>query len=519
MQQPSSLVPVGHRHFNGARPTASADEWHKPTQLIGQIDRQPYPVDALPSLIGAAVREGQQCTQAPVEMVASSALATASLSAQALADVRRDYALTGPCSLYFVTVAESGERKTTVDKLFTRAVHDWQDSQREASKTSQANHTADLAAWQARRDATSEHMNRDAKTDKSLDGHRADLASLESEKPLPPQVPRLLFEDATPEKLGRSLAQEWPSGGIFSSEGGVVLGGHAMGKDSLSRTLGLINKLWEGGTHTVDRATAASFAVRGARLTVSLQVQLGVLTDFMQSDRGLSRASGFFARFLIAQPRSTAGTRFYRETVSTPELDGFNLRIGELLAIPPTIDPERGLTPALLDLDTAAKAFWIDYFDTVERQLAPSGEFAAIRDVAAKAADNAARLAAVLHVFEHGPTGTISRDVVESAAEIVAWHTYSARAVLGPLSLSRELGNAVNLSQWLTELCAAEGVQEINSTRILQEGPNAIRSRQTLTEALAVLREHDHAREERRGHAKLIRINPYLLNEGAANAA
>jgi putative DNA primase/helicase len=499
---------LGHRRFDAA---AEPADWRRPIPLIGQIDRQAYPLDALPKVIGAAVAEVQHCTQAPVEMVASSALATASLSAQALADVRRNYALTGPCSLYFATVAESGERKTTVDKLFTRAVHAYQDAQREGSKTSLANHTADLAAWQAQRDATSDHMNRDAKGNKSVDGHRADLAAIEGEKPSPPKVPRLLYEDATPEKLGRSLAQEWPSGGIFSSEGGAVLGSHAMGKDSLTRTLGLLNKMWEGGTHVVDRATAASFTVRGARLTISLQVQPGVLVDFMQGDRGLSRASGFLARFLVAQPLSTAGTRLYREIVSMPELDGFNLRIGELLAIAPTIDPERGLTPNLLDLEPAAKALWIDCHDSIEKQLAASGDFSAIPDVAAKAADNVARLAAVLHVFEHGPTGTIGRDMVEGAARIVLWHTYSARSLLGPLSISRELGNAANLSRWLIDRCTIEGVGEFTTTTILQSGPNGTRSREALDQALRILTDHGHARLREQGKRKLVMVNPHLL--------
>ena len=86
-----------------------------------------------------------------------------------------------------------------------------------------------------------------------------------------PRVPRLTYEDVTSEKLGKALATEWPSGGIFSSEGGAVLGGHSMGKDAIGRTLALLNKLWDGAPHIVDRATAPSFAVRGARMTISFK--------------------------------------------------------------------------------------------------------------------------------------------------------------------------------------------------------------------------------------------------------
>jgi putative DNA primase/helicase len=81
-------------------------------------------MDSLPDAIRGAVAEVTDAVQAPPEMVTSSALAIASLAAQSLADVRRSETLTGPCSLYFLTVAESGDRKSTVDRLLGRAVRE-----------------------------------------------------------------------------------------------------------------------------------------------------------------------------------------------------------------------------------------------------------------------------------------------------------------------------------------------------------------------------------------------------------
>ena len=164
-------------------------------------------------------------------------------------------------------------------------------------------------------------------------------------------------------------ATEWPSAGIFSSEGGAVLGGHSMGKDSIARTLSLLNKLWDGAPHIVDRATAASFAVRGARLTISLQVQPHVLGDFLDRDRGMAKGSGFLARFLVAQPASLQGSRRYKEPAAMPDLGAFNARIGEMLEDLPTIDGERGLMLPLLELDPIAKAHWVTVYDSIEGQL------------------------------------------------------------------------------------------------------------------------------------------------------
>jgi putative DNA primase/helicase len=461
------------------------------------------------------VEEVIDAVQAAPEMVASSALAIASLAAQSMADVSRSESLTGPCSLFFLTVAESGDRKSTVDRLLGRAVRQFQDVQRDASKAVLASHAADMAAWQAKRDATSGKMEGDAKGGKDIEGHRADLAQIEGQKPDAPRVPRLIFEDVTSEKLGKALATEWPSAGIFSSEGGAVLGGHSMGKDSIARTLSLLNKLWDGAPHIVDRATAASFAVCGARLTISLQVQPHVLADFLDRDRGMAKGSGFLARFLVSQPASLQGSRLYKEPTAMPELGAFNARIGEMLEDLPTVDGERGMMLPLLELDPIAKAYWVSVYDSIEGQLSSGGDFAAIRDVASKAADNVARLACVLHCFEYGARGPIGLRAVQSAARIILWHTYSAHALLAPFTLSREAANAVTLDRWLIDRCQMEGVEGFPTRVVLRGGPNGTRKREDFDKALEILCLHGRARVESIGKRRTIKLNPALLDGSA----
>jgi putative DNA primase/helicase len=518
MLQPRNARPFvvsnGHGHENGAAGAA----WPAPVPLVGQIERVAYPLDALPAAIRGAVEEVHEAVQASPEMVASSALAVVSLAVQSLADVSRSRTLPGPCSLYFLTAAESGDRKSTVDRLLGQAVRAFQDQQREASRLTLAAHTADIEAWEARRGAASDRMAADAKKDgKSIDGHRADLAQIEGEKPQPPRVPRLTYEDVTSEKLGKSLATEWPSGGIFSSEGGAVLGGHSMGKDAIGRTLALLNKLWDGADHFVDRATAPSFAVRGARMTISLQVQPHVLADFLDRDRGMSRGSGFLARFLVSQPMSLQGTRLYKESGDMPELGRFSSRITELLSDLPQVDPERGLLLPLLDFTADAKALWVESYNAIERELSSGGDFASIKDAASKAADNIARLAAVLHVFEYGARGPIEVQSVEAARRIVLWHAYSARALFAPFTLSREAANAATLDRWLIDRCSMEGVDGFSARTLANAGPNGTRKREDLDAALEILAAHGRVRVVQLGKRRTVKVNPALL-DGTAEA-
>ena len=337
--------------------------WPEPEPLISDTEPPPpYPIEALPDLMRHAVEEVQLFVQAPDEMVAASAMSALAIATQHLIDVRRTSALQGPSGLYYLVIADSGDRKTTIDRFFMTPVYEYEWKERETGKATEADHAAKMAVWEAKKKAAiagleSAAKGSKAKDDKAktrrkrktLEAYQADLADLEKNKPTPPRIPRLIYADATQEKLLRCLATGWPSAAIVSSEGGAVFGAHAMGRDSVMRTLGALNVLWDGGTLQVDRVGDGSFVVRGARLSINIQVQAAVLRDFMEGTKGLARGSGFLARFLIAYPETRQGTRMFREApASWPALTDFNARISALLAtkvaIRQSVRPEKRFT-------------------------------------------------------------------------------------------------------------------------------------------------------------------------------
>lgn len=425
--------------------------WESPIPLMGYGERKPYPMEALPPRLRSVVEEVSDVVQVAPEMVASSALAVASLACQSLADVRRNAALAGPCSLFFLTVADSGDRKSTVDRLLGRALHAFQDREREAAMAALVTYSADLADWEGYRAAVAGEMKSLSKGQPAIDKLHGILIDHEAEKPIPPRTPRLLYTDVTTDKLLQSLATGWPSAGILAGEAGGFLGTHSMGRDAIVRTLSALNTLWDGGQVTVDRKFSPSFAVRGARLTMHLMAQSDVLADFLEHDRGLSRATGFFARFLVSRPPSRQGARRYREVGDMPHLAAFNGRIAELLAQKPSVDAERGMTLPVLDLSPKAKAMWVLAHDTIEEQIATRGSYGAMGDLASKAAETIARLAAVLEIFEHGLGGPISLESVNAAAFIVLWHLEEAQSLLEPLLLLADDANAVALDRWFVD--------------------------------------------------------------------
>jgi len=70
--------------------------WRKPQPLTAKIEPEPYPLDAFPDAIRAAVEEVQRFVKAPVPLVAASALAALSLACQAHIDAKRAEKLCGP---------------------------------------------------------------------------------------------------------------------------------------------------------------------------------------------------------------------------------------------------------------------------------------------------------------------------------------------------------------------------------------------------------------------------------------
>ena len=500
--------PMNSASNDNAAP-GDSDGWPDPQPMTAKTEPEPYPVEALPDTVRAAVEEVAGFVKAPVPMVASSALAALSLAIQAHADAKRAEKLHGPVGLFLLTIADSGERKSTCDGFFTRSIRDYEEAEAEAAKPLLKNYRAALEAWEAKRGGIKELIRQLAKGGKSTHSAEASLRDMEHDKPEEPRVPRLIFADATPEALAFGLAKKWPSGGVVSAEAGIVFGSHGMGGDSVMRNLATLNQLWDGNSLTIDRKSSESFTVRGARLTVALQVQEPTLRAFFDKSGALARGTGFLARFLIAWPESTQGYRPFTEAPENwPALATFNRRISEILNQPVPIDDDGALIPPMLPLSPEAKAAWIEYHDAIESELASGGDLYDVRDVASKSADNAARLATLFQIFEGGG-GAIGADAFDRASCITAWHLSEARRFFGELALPVELANAARLDRWLIEHCRREQVQEAGKRYVRQHGP--LRDGASLDAAIHELAEHDRVRIVKDGKRIGIRINPALI--------
>lgn len=493
--------------------TEPADTWPDPQPLENREAPEPYPVNALPETIRNAVIEAQSFYQAPIPLIAASALGALSLAIQGHIDVERAGKLTGPTSLYSLVIARSGERKTSCDRHFMKTIHDHVQELEKQTEPELVKWQADYRAWQAEIKGLEARITALSKDPKGkpdeLNKAKNDLRILGAAEPAKPLEPRMIYTDFTPEVLGFNLATGYPTAGVISSEAGTVFGSHGMGKDSIVRNLALINQLWDGAAVRVDRRTSDSFTISGARLTVSLQVQQEALREFYAKNGELARGSGFMARFLISVPQSTQGTRLFRDEPDTwPALEKFNDRLKAILSDALPMTEKCRLEPCVMAFPPEVKTIWVSQYNAIEKALGEGGKLEDIHDMASKAADNIARLAALFHYFEHGKT-PICEDCLNRAAMIVLWHLNEAKRFFNDIATPPEQIRLQKLDKWMIGKAQNERTLGMRQNHILQYGP--IRRSEQLNEALETLQELDRIRIDRSGSAKRVIINPKLF--------
>lgn len=490
------------------------EPWDELQPIISKAENgEPYPVDSLPEVIHDVVIEVGAFIQAPVSMVAMSAIAAVSVAAQALANVRRDKKLVSPVSLYSLVIADSGERKSTCDNFFMTAIRDYEKDEDEKAQDAKRTYQAQKKAYDIKESALCDKIKQEAKAGKDTSKLVLLLEKLQREEPIRPLMPRILFSDVTSEALTLNLAQGWSSGGVFSSEAGMIFGGHSMKADNIMLSLSVFNTLWDGTPFHSDRKTSESFKLFDARLTMGLQTQAATIKSFIDTSHGLPRGMGFMARILFAWPQSTQGTRFYKDAPETwPCLAHYHDRIKSMLHATKML-PSRRPDFRELELSDEAKSAWVAFHDNTERELGNGGALYDVRDAASKITDNAARLAALFHLFEGKDGSRISRDHMLSACRIVSWHLSEARRFFGEIALPEDLREAMRLERWLINSCQKKGAVIISTRDARQRSP--VRDGKTLTTALRILEEMGHVRVIRQGKRRDIYCHPDFLSQPA----
>jgi hypothetical protein len=420
-------------------------------------------------------------TQAPIAMCGNSVLAAATLAAQAQRDVELPGGGRKPLTEFFISVADSGERKTSIDKLALAPVYRMEEEWRDEYADAQQRYLNDKEAWKEARDMAKKK----AKGDRA--GIRAALDK-NGPEPKPPPHPMLLVADPTPEALILHLGEGRPWGGVFTSEGGILVGGAAFNDEARMRTGALFNTLWDGGAIRRTRVGTGASYLPGRRCTAHVMLQ-PVVSDKLFGDPTLD-GIGMLARMLLVAPESTAGTRLFRaaplECKAT--LETYAVHLDRLLRRPPVTKPDDPsvLDPPVLRLHPEAERLWIDFHDATEVALLPGGEYATIIAFGAKLAEHAGRLAAVLTVYADPDAMEVPADLMSCGIMLAQHYAGEMLRLQGTCSVSLDLRLAAQLLAWWQ----ARPDPRCHAAVIYQRGPNALRDNATARRIIGILEEH-----------------------------
>jgi Protein of unknown function (DUF3987) len=389
---------------------------------------------------------------------------------------------TKPISSYFVTIAESGERKTEVDYQASWAIRHHEKNLRDKYDGLALAYMNDKEAWdKARGDAL-----------KRAKGNRtAAKIALDQLGPPPaaPLKPMLTSTEPTLEGLVKQLPDHMPSLGIFSSEGGQFIGGHGMNEENKLKTAAGLSALWDGEPVRRVRAGDGASIFPGRRVTAHLMVQPAV-ASILFNDRLLS-GQGLLSRLLVVAPEDAAGTRQPRP--EQPETDAKLKKYGadllKMLELPMPLRNGKAneLEPRALPLSIQGRERYLQFVGHVEKAISRSGELELIKGFSNKLPEHAARLAAVVTLI--GNINATEIDDHHMMSGIILAEHYAAEAlrIFEASQVNAELLLAQRLLDWMHRHWLE---QAISLPDIYQRSLNAIRDKATASKLVAILSDH-----------------------------
>lgn len=411
---------------------------------------QPYPVQALGGILGPAVQRMAEVIGVPQALAAQSVLAASALATQGHAGLQLD-GRHYPLSLYLITVAASGDRKTAADRSALLPARQWEREQ-----------------WQHYREQLFRYRaaQRQAQRINPADPAPTNSVPLEAE----PSAPRLITTDPTIEALIKGLCHDLPSMGLFCDEGGQFLGSSTMSRDNRLKAVTTLSSLWDGSP--IDRARSmAGESLRAYDRRLSLHLMLQPYLAMQLLSDPLLQGQGILGRCLMTWPTSLAGQRSYQAVDLSKDaaLKRYHHRLSALFYQPWSVSADGALQLSKLSLSPLARRRWIDLHDAIEAQPGEFGELASVRPSGSKAADNLLRIAGVLAVVEE--SSVVEVDHIQRASALVGYYLTEIQRLTEQEPVCRVKEEADRLLRWLQ----VKGWKRFSIRELNRNGPRFAR--------------------------------------------
>lgn len=394
-------------------------EWHEP-ELLEEYQLPPFPVKRLPVELRDYVMAVSENTATAVDMpaIAALALVAAAVQGKFVIEGKPDYY--EQLNLYFLIIAKSGERKSSIIKTMTRAIYKYEMEENKRRQPMIAEQEAQLNKWRAQIEKYERKGLRD-----EADTARRQCYELEQRRIRPL---RLIADDITPEALTSLMADNNGIITVISTEGGlfdIFNGKYSSNVVSIDTVL----KAYSGDPIRVDRKGREAECLDAPALTMLLSAQESVLEGMLNNDA--FRGRGLTGRFLYSKPNSMMGHRPFDTPPIQKELnEQYEKILLDLLSLPyPNSDMP------IIRLDGDALDVYRQFSEKIEARLLTDLED--MSDWGGKCAGTALRIAGILHCVENriSPGKTlVSGRTMKRAIKITEYfleHAQYAYSVMG----------------------------------------------------------------------------------------
>lgn len=358
-------------------------EWPDPTPLGANLPRPTFPVEMLPDWMRDHVVQVAEEFQFPPDLPAQLAITALSIITARRAEVVVQGTWREPLNTYLVTSMPPSAAKSPAFKAMLGWLDHWEAE------------LIDRTAPERDRVETQRAILEKLKTKAINAGSTAEALALGDEIRELPDIPapRLMADDATPEKLTEMLAEQDGRMALLSTEGGVfeLMTGRYSDKSNLDVYL----KAWSGDSIRVDRIGRKSSVVLHPALTIGLTVQPDVIAKL--ADHPELAGRGLTARPMYAFPKSNIG---YRDMSKPPSIDEAVAGRYEHRMLELAEQLQAGDREDVIAFTPEALAAYSEWRQGMEDRCRPGGDLFDMQQWVTKLGSTTARLAGLLTVAD-----------------------------------------------------------------------------------------------------------------------
>lgn len=512
-------------------PERSGDDWPAPIEFPDPSQRSAglvFPTESVPKALRDAAMEVSRFTKTDEVAAFTIGFSVLATAVGKKAKVVEREGLHHYPAMFFICIADSGERKSAVFRPMEAQLSKFE-------KDKQAAHKADFAKAQsynfmldtqidALKKQGKKQDSKDASASETLDALAEQIGLLEAQKRLLPPSPKLYDTDATEQYLVKQLHRRGGAFAVLTPEGrplidhllGKYSGGDGMTGDGVYLAGISGDRITRG--RVGDESGGDDFVIFDPCLNVCAMVQPDKYKQ-MAGHQAL-KDSGLVARIwparlkpMIGQQTEHEGELGLQEALMNP----YWALVDDVLHHEPKKDGAGHIIPHRAVLNREASELRRQFHNNLQGQMKEGGELSDVRSIAAKFTSQTAKLALILHCAGDTtrmmiPNSEINGDTWRAAQAIAEY--YLTHSVVESRTAEEDVAieKARRLLDWIKRLLPNSENEDRRLTRamILQSSPRPRPTAKELDGIIGILEDFSYVRksDEKLAGKLIYAVNP-----------